>query len=451
MVGQKCDQPAPGHYIPDLHQLRFEIEDGLVKGKRDRYNIDETVFPRFSWKGYVRLDKSTGEVSQNVSISKQGTYRMVVRYLNNNPSITDISIRVRKLNNPTVQEEGEDQRRQEDESADIQQATLWLLPNSEPSFETVTMDKINALILELERADYEFTFDSKKDVSLYIDYFVLIPSHYFESTVLRHDVIKACEDYRNEEACIQYKYPSIEAFAPTRLFNPDTDTFDSSRMTNLDVLKEFNHTYALPAIAFKLNQQNSISRSVKLPASGAAGPFVLVVDFMNLNNDGQTVNVEIVHADQRRQNGKVYLYKCNITTLCREVILSNEFNEPLAIDASRTSSNEPVTVILRAAGREVLINQIALIPKEKFHVNYIKMAPFCKVKNKRCHASEYNRFAFNRIEAETANNNALRQDPSRVSGTPLDYIPLDKVVYLHNYYVSQIKHFKPKNIRFYIN
>ncbi len=55
----------------------------------------------------------------------------------------------------------------------------------------------------------------------------------------------------------------------------------------------------------------SISRNVKFPS---AGQYVLVVDFMNLNNDGQNVNVEIAHSDSnRRQNGKVYLYKCNIT------------------------------------------------------------------------------------------------------------------------------------------
>lgn len=114
------------------------------------------------------------------------------------------------------------------------------------------------------------------------------------------------------------------------------------------------------------------------------------------------------------------------------MILSNEFNEPLAIEGK-----ESVNVIVRAGGREVLINQLTLVPKDKFHVNYIKMAPYCLVKNKRCHPLEYSRFVFNRIEAET-NTNAIRQDPSRTSPA-YDYIPLDKVVYLHNYYVSRPK------------
>ena len=38
-----------------------------------------------------------GEVSQNITISKQGTYRMIVRYLNKNKNISELFIRVRSL------------------------------------------------------------------------------------------------------------------------------------------------------------------------------------------------------------------------------------------------------------------------------------------------------------------------------------------------------------------
>jgi laminin alpha 3/5 len=57
IAGLKCDQPEVGYYIPDLHQLKFEIEDGLAKNKQVRYSFDEQLFPKFSWKGYVHLNK----------------------------------------------------------------------------------------------------------------------------------------------------------------------------------------------------------------------------------------------------------------------------------------------------------------------------------------------------------------------------------------------------------
>lgn len=72
------------------------------------------------------------------------------------------------------------------------------MPNSEPSFETVTVDQINALILELEQADYVFSFENQQD-NLFVDYFVLLPSDYFETTVLTKQVVKACVDYSSNE------------------------------------------------------------------------------------------------------------------------------------------------------------------------------------------------------------------------------------------------------------
>ena len=40
-------------------------------------------------------------------------------------------------------------------------------PNIEPSFETVTTDQINALILELEPSEYTFRFENKYE-NIYI-------------------------------------------------------------------------------------------------------------------------------------------------------------------------------------------------------------------------------------------------------------------------------------------
>lgn len=58
IVGAKCDQPAAGFFIPDLHQLKYELEDGYTKNdKQVRYSFDEEIFPKFSWKGYVHLNK----------------------------------------------------------------------------------------------------------------------------------------------------------------------------------------------------------------------------------------------------------------------------------------------------------------------------------------------------------------------------------------------------------
>ncbi len=56
--GLKCDNPEIGYYVPDLHQLRYEIENGYAKnGKPVRYDFDSGLFANFTWKGYVHLNK----------------------------------------------------------------------------------------------------------------------------------------------------------------------------------------------------------------------------------------------------------------------------------------------------------------------------------------------------------------------------------------------------------
>ena len=79
-----------------------------------------------------------------------------------------------------------------------------------------------------------------------------MPSDYFESTVLEESVDKACTDYRNEELCIQYKYLSIDHYNPIVISN---NIFDD-QVVEIDLIKEFNHSYAKPLMATKLNDDN---------------------------------------------------------------------------------------------------------------------------------------------------------------------------------------------------
>jgi laminin alpha 3/5 len=168
--GKNCDKTVPGFYVPDLHQMKFEIEDGLTaNGENFRYGFDESVFPGYSWKGYVHLNHNAeGEVLQNVTVNKAGTYRMIIRYLNTNLNTTDINIRVAEVNDVNDQ-----QRATLVTNTSLNRKIIklvihhylfllkYLKPNVEPSFETVTVDQINALILELESSEYTFTFENR--------------------------------------------------------------------------------------------------------------------------------------------------------------------------------------------------------------------------------------------------------------------------------------------------
>lgn len=253
------------------------------------------------------------------------------------------------------------------------------------------------------------------------DYFVLLPSDYYESTVLRKDVVESCRDYRDEEPCIQYKYPSVEKFSPILIpeFGSDETSFD------LRTTKEFNQSE--PLLVSRLAYDHTIVKNLIFPSPDN---YVLLIDFLNLNDDGQEIQVEVNHMESnRRQIGNVYAYKCNLTVLCREVILSRDFNEPLQIEGQNSAS-----VTLRS-NKEILVHRITLIQTNKFDLNYIKMSPYCIISKSVCKPLVYKPFYNTKIELDS-DENSIR--PYLFLTATEDYIPINNVVHLHSYYVSSI-------------
>ena len=80
-------------------------------------------------------------------MEKTGSYRMVLRYINKNANLTDMFVRIKQLN----------------ANADEQSTTMFLPPNQFPAFTTVTVKQVAVLTIELEKADYVFSFQGNKD------------------------------------------------------------------------------------------------------------------------------------------------------------------------------------------------------------------------------------------------------------------------------------------------
>lgn len=49
-------RPRPDHYFPDLHHLKFEIEEGTtLDGRPVRFGYNPLEFKDFSWRGYAQM------------------------------------------------------------------------------------------------------------------------------------------------------------------------------------------------------------------------------------------------------------------------------------------------------------------------------------------------------------------------------------------------------------
>lgn len=50
------ERPENNYYFPDLHHMKYEIEDGSTPNGRDlRFGFDPLAFPGFSWRGYAQM------------------------------------------------------------------------------------------------------------------------------------------------------------------------------------------------------------------------------------------------------------------------------------------------------------------------------------------------------------------------------------------------------------
>lgn len=51
-----CFRPRPDHYFPDLHHMKFEVEDGTtMDGRSVRFGYNPLEFESFSWRGYAQM------------------------------------------------------------------------------------------------------------------------------------------------------------------------------------------------------------------------------------------------------------------------------------------------------------------------------------------------------------------------------------------------------------
>ncbi|KAM9390757.1 laminin subunit alpha-5-like, partial [Salvelinus alpinus] len=90
--GPKCNRPRPDHYFPDLHHLKFEIEEGtMLDGRPVRFGYNPVEFERFSWRGYAQMSPIQNTVKLSVHVSEVDVYltRFILRYVNTEAAVSN--------------------------------------------------------------------------------------------------------------------------------------------------------------------------------------------------------------------------------------------------------------------------------------------------------------------------------------------------------------------------
>ncbi|XP_015602424.1 laminin subunit alpha [Cephus cinctus] len=382
VTGLTCNEPLKAHYFPTLHQFQYEVEDGRTSSNSPvRYGFAENLFPGYSWKGYAVFSALQDKVIQLVDIHKSSLYRMVLRYVNPNNETILGSITIIP-ENPSESE---------------QKFMVQLKPSSKPAFVTVAGAQGNLPSpLVMNPGRWSIVISTKK--SLFLDYFVLLPSEYYEATILTQDVNIPCEiGYTG--LCRHYGYPSLAQFDSVN----GVDAFSSRNNIKIPLSEYFQEEETLREIGnlqFPLINENQeeIQFDFKVANSGL---YVLIVTYITSKNeyDIATINVEASNIEK----GKVTLYPCKYTSICRQVV-TDRYGKVAVLNLPSDYIRLILTREPSAGTAKVSLNSVVAIPYNRWSLDYISPKSVCVRKNGKCVQGIFPAAADSKkIEFETSN------------------------------------------------
>ncbi|XP_048219198.1 laminin subunit alpha-3 isoform X2 [Perognathus longimembris pacificus] len=200
VVGKACQRPEDNYYFPDLHHMKFEIEDGTSpNGREFRFGFDPLAFPDFSWRGYAQMTSVQNEVrlTLNVGKSNLSLFRIILRYIN--PGAETVSGHITIYPSWT-------------KSGATQSKEITFLPSKEPAFVTVPG---NGFADPFSITPGTWIFCIKVEGVL-LDYLVLLPRDYYEAPVLQLPVTAPCASSGSPQAnCLLYQHLPVARFSCT--------------------------------------------------------------------------------------------------------------------------------------------------------------------------------------------------------------------------------------------
>uniref|UniRef100_A0A8C4EWT4 Laminin subunit alpha 3 n=1 Tax=Dicentrarchus labrax TaxID=13489 RepID=A0A8C4EWT4_DICLA len=202
VVGRKCTEPAPSYYFPTLHQLKFEVEDGITPNARPvRFGYNPQEFPDFSWRGYAVMSPAQSEVRVTVHVDpkdeRHHLFRVVLRFTN--PSSTSVTGSIKKFLLCC--------------SAGSGQSKEVIFPeSSSPSFLTVPGEGF-AEPFALTPGKWIIHIRAE---GVLLDYLVLLPRDYYEAHLLQEKITQPCTylpTANKDTNCLLYKHVAMDGFS----------------------------------------------------------------------------------------------------------------------------------------------------------------------------------------------------------------------------------------------
>uniref|UniRef100_A0A8C9VML2 Laminin subunit alpha 3 n=1 Tax=Scleropages formosus TaxID=113540 RepID=A0A8C9VML2_SCLFO len=196
--GHACTRPEMGFYVPDLHHMRFEVEDGSTPNARPvRFGYNPQHFPDFSWRGYATMSEAQVRLTVHVAETGPSQFLFVLRFVNR--GTTSVTGRITAHHIRTGKGSGLSKE-------------VTLPPSPRPAFLTVPGNGFAEPFL-LSPGKWIIHI---RAVGVLLDYLVLVPSTYYEASILQERVTEPCtylaKPEKADRSCLLYRHVPMDGF-----------------------------------------------------------------------------------------------------------------------------------------------------------------------------------------------------------------------------------------------
>uniref|UniRef100_A0A8C1MWR1 Laminin subunit alpha-5 n=1 Tax=Cyprinus carpio TaxID=7962 RepID=A0A8C1MWR1_CYPCA len=295
--GPKCNQPRPDHYFPDLHHMKFEVEEGTtMDGHPVRFGYSPLEFESFSWRGYAQMSPIQPWVLVEVVVGSPDLFHVVLHYVNRGG--VDVRGRV------SVIEVG---RHFLCGNCSEQSKQIVFAPTSEPTFVNVPQNSFVEPFV-LNPGTWTVIIEAE---GVLLDYLVLLPSAYYEAAILQLQVTEPCSYSNTQEAshnCLQYMYLSLDEF-------PSISSNDAQCRSD-NHLPRPCHTEKItprhPSMAICSGNDMKVQLRGRVPVPGE---YVLVVEYAS-EDQSQTFSVSVDSQGETTHQEEITLLHCKYRCVC---------------------------------------------------------------------------------------------------------------------------------------
>uniref|UniRef100_A0A8C3LL69 Laminin subunit alpha-5 n=1 Tax=Chrysolophus pictus TaxID=9089 RepID=A0A8C3LL69_CHRPC len=307
--GPTCTQPVRDHYFPDLHHLKFELEEGTTPaGRAVRFGYNPLEFEGFSWRGYAQMSSIQPKVVVTLNVTSPDLFRLVFRYVSRGSASVEGRVSVVEEGKFNICGNCTEQSKQ-----------IVFAPSTEPAFVTVPQNSFGEPFV-LNPNTWSLIVEAE---GVLLDYLVLLPSSYYEAPILQLKVTDPCTYQPAPEQatqnCLLYKYLSLDGFpavaggggvgAVCRLDNRLPRGCPTEQLTP-------SHPW------MAMCSGNDVEVQLSLPIA-QPGKYVLVVEYAN-PNALHPVGVAISSPQLAMQQATFTFYPCAYSFLCRGVAVDSQ-------------------------------------------------------------------------------------------------------------------------------